>query len=75
MNLIDQMFNNLKGRVYNTLSLDHKMVIYAYELWNDGMDIEEAEKLMFDEELTEDFINNQLKDTFEYTDNTVIGDK
>jgi hypothetical protein len=73
LNLIEQMFNNLKGRVYNTLSLDHKMVVYAYELWNDSMDIKEAEELMFDQTLTESFIDDQLKNTFEYSESTVIG--
>ena len=73
MNLIEQMFSNLKGRVYKTLSLDHKAVIYAYKLWNDGMDLKEAEGIMFDEELAESFIDDQLKNTFEYTDETIIG--
>ena len=75
MNLIEQLYKNLKGRVYSTLSFDHKVVVYAYELWNDGMDIEEAEKLMFDTELTESFVDNQLKNTFEYEDKTIIGGK
>jgi len=58
--------------VYKTLSLDHKAVIYTYELWNDGMDIKEAEELMFDDTLTEAFIDDQLKNTFEYTDETIL---
>jgi len=71
-NLLEQMYGNLKGRVYNTLSLDHKAVVYAYKLWDDGMDIKEAKELMFDQTLTETFIDDQLKNTFEYTDETIL---
>ena len=36
------------------------------------MDIDEAKGMMFDEDLTENFVDEQLRNTFEYENDTVI---
>ena len=73
MNFIKGIYNNLKGRSYGSLSIDHKCIVYAYKLWKNGLDLEVASELLIDDSLTESFIDDYLEKTFKSDKDTIIG--
>lgn len=71
--MFETIYNNLKGRVYSSLSFDHKCVVYAYEVFKTGVERNIAVEVMLSPDLTETFVDDQLEKVYGYKKDTIIG--
>jgi hypothetical protein len=76
INHLTALYTQLVGKAFDELDEDQLRVLYAWELWGDGMDIDEVCKsLVFskdEEKLAKEFIVLQLKMTFGYQFNDLV---
>jgi hypothetical protein len=77
---LTQLYNMIAGKKYSELTPDQKRILYAVELWKDGMDIELVvaelkSKVKANEpgwELSAGYVDQQLRETFEYWDESEV---
>ena len=65
----------LLNKFYFELSVEQRRVLYAYVLWQDGMDIDEVMGMMrYSDQpsVSDKEVDNQLRNTFGYSDHTQI---
>jgi len=64
------------GQSYASLSDDQKRILYAVLLWKDGADIEQIVPELIskavEKTLTPEWVDEQIHNTFEYTDDTLV---
>jgi hypothetical protein len=73
----DLTFNHalLAGKAFDELNEDELQILYAWELWDDGMDIDQIfEDMNYSDKpkLSKEYIVLQLKSVFGYTFKTII---
>jgi len=66
------IYANLIGQKYGTLNEKEKQVVYAMALYDDGADAMTADDVYHATDLSPDFVDQQNRDTFEYTDDTRV---
>ena len=65
-------YANLIGQTYGILNAKEKQTVYAMEIYDDSSDALIACDIFNTTNLTLEFINQQNRETFEYTDDTII---
>jgi len=65
-------YANLIGQTYGTLNAKEKQAVYAMEIYDDSGDALIACDIFNATDLSPEFVDGQNRDTFEYTDDTVI---
>jgi hypothetical protein len=65
-------YANLVGQKYGTLNEKEKQTVYAMEIYEDSSDALIACDIFNATDLTPDFVEQQNRETFQYTDETVI---
>ena len=67
-------YAKLVGLTYGSLSDKQKQAVYAMAIYNDSHDALTAFDLYADERLPADFVDQHNRNTFGYTDDTIIED-
>lgn len=71
-----QLYDMIVGKKYSDLTDDQKRILYAVELWKDGMDVElvtaELKSKVMANELPAESVDEQLRGTFEYWDESEV---
>ena len=65
-------YAKLVNMAYGELNDKQKQTVYAVEIYNDGGDALTACDIYADTTADPEFIDNQLRNTFEYNDTTII---
>jgi hypothetical protein len=71
------IYNPIIGKKYKDLTNDQKRILYAVELWKDGMDIDQVmENMVFLAKgkagLPDEYIDKQLRYTFAFLDGSQV---
>ena len=73
---LTRLYNMIVGKKYKVLTPDERRVLYAVELWNDGADPEAVATDLIDKtkshDLSPEWVDEQLRRTFEYNDDTEV---